>query len=681
MRTSRKRHWGFGLIEILVTLGVLSVGIVGVTVLQSTVTRQSSENKSRAEALAIAQSRIEEMRNYTGDVKTLAGFNLQFPTSNDFGNSFPVTGTNAAFTREEQIGASGELRTVAVRVTWTDGDGVSQSVNLNTQLSYISPRSIGDTALEAATSVVDSPTGRARLGDGELPADVELSDLAHNGDLTYLYDQGTERMLVTADKDIVLTLEEACQTEQGTCIDFVRIKGRVYIDRTSQGSLPPGEVHVVASDAAYCSRYWTTTSGQTTTVHPVTNTTTSTITTGNGTNGSYTYFDYTCYIGGGWHGNIGILLADGLGNADKICVGDPVTSDAWATPIIASRRVYRGMLYKPAPSSSTTIQVNGATVAVESYVSSTGATVPRFYSQGIADSIELPAAGDKTHDFVIGSFQANKTDGSYCETEGVMTRTDSATGSPAVVGALFSNVPTDFVCLNGGLLDDYDTGIYANSTTCPYDPSDPPSSSHTVSGSITLTASDTADHDVIAATIKAETSDGLNNCTMTTAATPNAGGTAYVATYICDVYDWGNGWNGYIEADYDAAEMECDPYQLTKTAMTTNSTGNNFTNCTTGSFAVVSGTVTASGSRKLSTVAMGTDGACTVAANGLSFECISTEYTGPTKTFSITFTANSGVVCRPSAPHSISYTRAFTNQPAGNATPLVIKIASNGNGC
>ncbi len=670
MRASRKRLWGFGLIEILVTLGVLSVGIVGVTVLQSTVTKQSSENKSRAEALAIAQSRIEEMRNYTGDVDTLTEFNTLFANTSGFANSTTITGTNASFTRQEQIASSGDMKTLTVQVTWPDSDDVTQTVSLNTRLSYVPPRSIGDTALEAAASVVDAPTGRARLGDGTLPSNIELSSLAANSDGTYLYDQGNDRMLVTQDREIVLTLEEACQSEQGTCLDFVRIKGRVYIDRTSQSSLAPGKVFVIASDAAYCARYYTATNG---TVTRVTRDTTSTITTGNGTTGSYNYFDYTCYIGGGWHGNIGILLAGGLGNQDKICIGDPTTVDPWATPIIAARRVYRGMLYKPVQSGGVYIQGDGGQVLVESYTKN-GETLPRFYSQGIKDSVVLPVpnSGQKSHDFVIGSFQQNKTDGSYCASEGVMTRADATVSG--VSGALFTGVPTDFVCLNNGLLDNYDSE-YDKANTCPYDPSDPPSSALTITGSIKLEAASNSTNDVIAATIATHTSDGPGNCSTTAG---GHDGTYYNFTYTCDVYVWSNGWSGYVEADYDASNMECAPYQLTKTGMTTSSTGNDFANCTTGKYAVIKGTVSATGNRKLSSAAMGTDGACTITDGGYGYECRSTVYTGPTKTFTITFTPSGGAVCKPAAPHDGIYT--FNNQPPGNFTQN-LTIANNTNGC
>lgn len=655
MFTSRKGRKGFGLVEILVTMGVLSVGILGVTVLHGVITEQSQENKARAEASSIAESRIEDMRNYTNSVASLADFNTLYADTSGYANSSSITGVNAAFTRAEQIGTVGDLKTVAVRVTWTDPDGDSQSVSLNSELTYVAPRSIGDTALEAAASLVDAPTGRARLGEGQLPNDAVTTS---NADGTSLYNAGGTELMLVSGGQIVLTLAEACQTETGACIDFVKIKGRIYIDTTSQSTLDPGEVYVVASDAAFCARHFTA-NGTTTAVTPTTTTTLSTA------SGQYEYFDYTCYIGGGWHGNVGVIFAAGLSQADKICMGDPPSLNPWEAPVIATRRVYRGMLYKKTTTTPFREQVAGTN----------GILMDRFYSQGIADSVEFPApnSGDKSHDFVIGSFNANLTDGSNCESRGIMTRSDATVSN--VPGALFSGMPTDFICLNDGYLDTYDTTVYGHAALCPYDPSDPPSTRHLLSGSIRLRAASTTGNAIIASSIYTITSNGPGNCLTSTF---NHDGTYYNGTYECDVYDWGNGWNGYVEAKYDASNMSCTPYQLTKTNLTAASTGNNFTACSTGSYAVFTGTVTTSGGRRLRAATMTNGGACTVATNGLSYECRSSVYVGTTQSFTMTFTATSGVMCKAVAPHS--GTHAYTSRASGNYT-LNLKIAANTNGC
>jgi prepilin-type N-terminal cleavage/methylation domain-containing protein len=53
-----RKNSGFGLIEIMVTLGVLSVGILGVTSLHGVIARQSSDNKSRSEALSVRRQTL-----------------------------------------------------------------------------------------------------------------------------------------------------------------------------------------------------------------------------------------------------------------------------------------------------------------------------------------------------------------------------------------------------------------------------------------------------------------------------------------------------------------------------------------------------------------------------------------------------------------------------------------------
>ncbi len=52
------------------------------------------------------------------------------------------------------------MKEVAVKVDWTDASGVAQTVSLNTEFSFVSPRKVGDSALESTSEKVDSPTGR-----------------------------------------------------------------------------------------------------------------------------------------------------------------------------------------------------------------------------------------------------------------------------------------------------------------------------------------------------------------------------------------------------------------------------------------------------------------------------------------------------------------------------------------
>jgi hypothetical protein len=120
----------------------------------------------------------------------------------------------------------------------------------------------------------------------------------------------------------------------------------------------------------------------------------------------------------------------------------------------------------------------------------------------------------------------NKTDGLYCVSEGVMMRPDSQDGK------LFTGMNDDFFCLNQyNYIDkDYactiDSGCYVP-PTCPFDPSDPPIKAHSIYG---ITGANL--------TIPVYTSDGFEYCSY-----DNTG------AYQCDVYDWGNGWTGYVGVD------------------------------------------------------------------------------------------------------------------------------------
>jgi len=686
--TGRKKSRGFGLIEILVTLGVLSVGILGVTTLHGVISRQSADNKARTEALSIAQSRLEEMRNYTNSASDLSEFNTLYSDTVGYANSVSITGINAtAFTRTENISTSGTVKDVSVKVDWTNPSGDSQQVALNTEFSFVSPRKVGDTALEASEEKVDSPTGRARLGDGTL-SDDEQSSATSNGDGTAELVRGTDRLL-SVGSDVVLTLVEACQTEGGSCADFVRINGSIFIDRDTLPNLNPGSVFIIASDAAFCARHYIPAGGVEADRTPVTNNDTTTVNTSANSSGEYTYFDYTCYLGGGWHGNVGILIS-GNTNWDG-CVGDPTSIQAYEQPIRASRRVYRGMLYK-----EDNTEMDGKEKV-------SGTSLVQYYTQGVGDSVVLPVpgSGDADHDFVItGAFSsAQLGDPNPCLNLGPMTRTDSNINGTA--GDLFAGMPDDFYCLNDGYnnavstLDTIRSGFgvensasYGN--TCPYNPADPPATLHHVTGSISMTAADTDENDILAAGLNAFTSDGPGTCAIGSVV---VGGGTYSRTYDCVVYDWAttindvevlNGWTGYIEVDYDQSSMSCDPNRISFTDQTTDSANNNFTNCSPGSFIYFTGTVIdAPNNREISTVAISdAGGSCTLAADGLSFTCLTDEFAMGVTDWdgSITLTTDANYVCTATDTGANPGIFTFVDEPSG-FVDLNITLTNNTGAC
>ncbi|WP_371186426.1 prepilin-type N-terminal cleavage/methylation domain-containing protein [Thalassotalea maritima] len=608
MTYSQGRIRGFGLIEVLVALAIMAFGLMTMAAFHITVINESSTSKNRAEALAIAQQRIEQMRNYTDLAVSQADFHQLFPIVTEFANQATHQGTNTLFTRQEMILANDAVKTITVQVLWQDASGQQEQVELSTEFAYKSPGLAGDADMSQAIGpLVRSATGRARLGKGEVTEEEIASGkvVYSNGDTTGLLDRGDGDLRLTSDNDVVLTLEDACELDDGIrtnepCTGFVEISGRVYIDR-AETSVSVGGVHVIASDAAYCQRYYTASNGDAVAVTADTNSALSTAT------GNYDYFDYTCYLGGGWHGNVGVMI-DG---PEWACMGDPNAADSFDAPKVAIRRVYRGMAYKTDDTNAPITDNKGNTI---------------YYSVGVADALILPAEGQAGHDFVVSNLSSS--DESLCtlgdnQTDPVMMHPDSnVNGSD---GDLFAGVPTDFFCLNqnSDWIDSVkmDAYGYSSDNYCPFDPSDPPSQKHTISGDLFITFAD-GNYDKLD-NFWIYTSDGYYNCGVSL---PDLVGThAYRWNYQCDVFDWGNGWTGYVQITPDLSTFTCNPLAINiadNKAITGDSTIGDFVCHDNASAAsnmmIVKGNITiASGAIEAITL---DDSACTI--TGTTYECV-----------------------------------------------------------
>ena len=517
---SKDKQAGFSLTEALVAFAVVTGGLLAVASFQAGLFNSSAYNKARTEALSLAQQKIEEFKSYSdADKDNYVDDNGDGAMDADGAYAdATITGNNANFTRSWDVATTDEGKRIGVTVSWVDSANVTQSVSLASSISYISPRSGADQIVELKDPLLDSPTGRAERADGYLSdypsEDISLVGTPGNEGLsTYQYEQ--DLFLVDAQDKVLLRLRDACLSDSG-CTDFVRISGTVYMDMqnlTQSGINEPlqaTDILVLPSDSGHCQR-WVDDGSLSS--PPTT------------ANGNYQYFNYTCFFGGGWHGNIGFVTTLGLTQNDKVCQGDPVSMNSWELPVIALRRSFRGMLN----------QVSGGDV--------------KYYSHGIADATTLNG-----QDFVFTYLPADRTTGDNCfGSNAPMTRTDSAGGK------LFEAMPTDFVCLNDDdngdrvpdYLDSYNTTLFNADTYCPYDPTDPPVFSHHIVGEISVLDAGSPD----LSSFEVMTSDGPNNCQIVTefAAT----GSGYSAKYACTVYDWGSGWTGSIQVQPNNTEIYC----------------------------------------------------------------------------------------------------------------------------
>lgn len=134
---SGARQGGFSILEALVTLVVVSAGLLGLAGLQSTLTREADASRHRGEATRLAQERIESIRSF----HQIAA--VSSPTWSSFGwtdldknlakSDTIDSGTNVTYTRTWALGGkdADTMRPLQVTVSWVDRSGESQSVVLN----------------------------------------------------------------------------------------------------------------------------------------------------------------------------------------------------------------------------------------------------------------------------------------------------------------------------------------------------------------------------------------------------------------------------------------------------------------------------------------------------------------------------------------------------------------------
>lgn len=616
---------GFTLIEVMVSLIIVSLGLLALASFQGELFSTSNLSKARAEAASVAESKLEDFRSKYFD-ENIASFK-----STDWYAAFStetVEGTNADFTVDyalagvvETTNADGDIVYEAkspivsgdkvtelvlnVTVSW---DGASVPYVLQSRLSYLEDSTVADLLNTLAESGLVAPTGKARLGEGNL-VEAETDQFSDpDGDGVMSYKRNLEEtpddkfgdvVLVNASGEILLTLDRACVTQSGNCTDFSVIKGRFYIDESQfpnsdsafevkdGGNTYPG-IFLKASDAAYCSYYY---GG----VAPGPNFSDHTFIDDDAAvsgasamdamsdpyisdsgradaDTGYQYLSYSCYVGAGWYGNIGVLLKRGLTADDKLSMGDPTSTVASEQPQLALKRVYRGMVIKDDSCASSCSDYDVWDASGSSATTLSASTdAPVYGSIGIRDAIVI-----ENQDMVFCS-ESNSGD---CDD--AMNRTDSVSGASSV----FVGMPTDFVCLssitNAVAVSDssavsvaYD--VTANSldngyhalTNCPFDPSDPPSFKYRLKVDIDFSAADWATQGSDASNVISQlyTSDGLDFCSF-----DQYDSGPDELEYYCDFYIYdhnGNGvvdspdenWTGYV-AIIPADGVQCSPLKV-----------------------------------------------------------------------------------------------------------------------
>lgn len=422
-----KNQCGSILIEAVVAILVLAVGTFGVVKLNTVLLKGGGESKTRAEALQIAQSRIEALmtEGAMGSCPTAGSTSATTETN-------AITGINASYrVGQDKDNATAERFNAAVYVAW-DGSsdprsaGASQQIILRTIVACGTAGTSGQVGGDANTlnsPKIKTPTGVARVGGranpcgtvtppciavGVLAASTGMAQdglrVLTTGNSVELFDPAANRVLLTIDDGSL----------------FSSITGRVYIQTSNSGApivaaqgsdaADPSDdrVFVLSSDAAYCSRVFPADSA-----------------IPSGTSGSarkYVYFDYNCYVSKGWWGNIGIVQVGTAQQSDKVCVGDMGVSSSETNlfsrkAALSATRGYRGFRNNGADGSTNLLDYE--TVGI-GYTLTSGSVSTSYAAVHIGS--------DRTqnhHDFLLATISGQNT----CEGSGVMTRLTDDTAS------------------------------------------------------------------------------------------------------------------------------------------------------------------------------------------------------------------------------------------------------------
>ncbi len=169
---------GFSLIEVLVSVVVMSFGLLSLAALQSTLFKSGAESRAQSVALSMASEKLEYFDGYR-DRAEFQGFtdgNDTAVTVDGIGYTrswvvdryaYPeptATVPNPSFekltadTGETPAGyvSNNEFKRIQVKVAWTDATGASQEVALESAIAALSPQ---DTAKVAKVSSTGGPRG------------------------------------------------------------------------------------------------------------------------------------------------------------------------------------------------------------------------------------------------------------------------------------------------------------------------------------------------------------------------------------------------------------------------------------------------------------------------------------------------------------------------------------------
>lgn len=156
---------GVSLIEALVALAIMAFGLLGVAAMQSALRSSADVSRQRAEAVRMAQQKIEQLRGFAVLASAPTGqLDYEDVVSGSDAPAPPTGYENTTFARSWTVTApaSGEpaFKVVSVSVSWTDRAGATDSITLASNIMRASPELSASMGLRGDRSAMQLPRGR-----------------------------------------------------------------------------------------------------------------------------------------------------------------------------------------------------------------------------------------------------------------------------------------------------------------------------------------------------------------------------------------------------------------------------------------------------------------------------------------------------------------------------------------
>ncbi|MFT4837032.1 MAG: type II secretory pathway pseudopilin PulG [Psychromonas sp.] len=151
---------GFLLVEILVSLLIISLTAVNITGLQKLIVEQNRNNVAHTEVIALANQKVNQLLSYDNVARldALVGINLPTETPG-------LTTFNLEWAVSSDLAESASMRTVTLQIKWEDSKGDELVYTYSEKINVTPSRAIIESVLETNDVIYFNPKKRYKNKD------------------------------------------------------------------------------------------------------------------------------------------------------------------------------------------------------------------------------------------------------------------------------------------------------------------------------------------------------------------------------------------------------------------------------------------------------------------------------------------------------------------------------------